>query len=124
MLFLKAKIAVSGLLAAAAVAGGVGATPASAATETVTVTIQVTHNSVTLGAPNVLFGFLGQPLRCLTEMADVPQQGPRATPTFQVVASQGATIRVISVTGCYGGGGIGGYADVVADATKTVQVSL
>jgi hypothetical protein len=123
MLPLKAKIAASGL-AAAAVSSGVGATPASAAERTVTVTIQVTRNSVTLGAPNIIFGIASQIPRYLTEMADAPQEGPRATPTFQVVAPYGATINVYSVTGCYGGGGIGGWAHVAADATKTVQVAL
>lgn len=113
MLFLEAKIAASGLLAAAAVASLVGATPASAATETVTVTIQVTRNSAP-GVPSVLYGVGDERLRCA---------GVRtAKPTIEVAASQGATIRLYSVSSCYSG--LGGKASVVADATKTVQVEL
>jgi len=114
MLSLKAKIAVSGLLAAAAVASGVGATPASAATETVTVTIQVTHNSVTYALPSVLYGVGDERTRCAGVWTPKP--------TIEVAAPKGATIRLFSVSQCYSG--LGGKAYVVADATKTVQVSL
>jgi hypothetical protein len=113
MLSLKAKIAASGLLAAAAVASGVGATPANAATETVTVTIQVTHNSVSQ-YPSVVYRIMGE------RYYECSQEG---TPTLQVVAPLGATISLVSTSGCYSGA-FGGEARVAADATKTVQVSL
>lgn len=114
MLFLKAKIAASGLLAAAAVASVVGATPASAATETVTVTIQVTRNSAPSGVPSVLYGVGDERLQCAGVWTPKP--------TIEVAAPKGATIRLYSVSGCYSG--LGGKAFVVADATKTVQVEL
>ena len=118
MLSLRAKIAASGLLAAAAaVASGVGATPASAATETVTVTIQVTRNTAPAG-PSVLYivGDVTRPQDVRCAGIGVP------TPTIEVVAPKGKTIRLYSVSRCYSG--LGGKASVVADATKTVQVSL
>jgi hypothetical protein len=114
VLSLKAKIAASGLLAAAAVVSGVGATPASAAAETVTVTIQVTRNSVPYAYPSVLYGVGDERTRCAGFWTPKP--------TIEVVAPKGATIRLFSVSGCYSG--LGGKAFVVADATKTVQVSL
>lgn len=115
MLSPKAKIAVSGLLATAAVATGVGATPAGAATETVTVTIQVTHNSVAK-YPSVIYRVVGERFY----QCSAASQG---TPTIEMVAPKGATIRLVSTMGCYSGA-FGGTADVVADDTKTVQVSL
>ncbi|WP_036375336.1 hypothetical protein [Micromonospora sp. ATCC 39149] len=114
MLPLKAKIAASGLLAAAAVVGGVGATPASAATETVTVTIQVIRNSVPYALPSVLYSVGDGNTQCAGRYTPLP--------TIEVVAPKGAMIRLFSVSGCYSG--LGGAAHLVADATKTVQVEL
>jgi hypothetical protein len=114
MLPLKAKIAASGLLATAAVVSGVGATPASAATETVTVTIQVTRNSVRYSLPSVLYALEGENTRCAGVYTP--------NPTIEVSAPKGTTIRLYSVSMCYSG--LGGKAYVVADATKTVQVAL
>jgi hypothetical protein len=87
----------------------------------VTVTIQVTHNSVTLSRPSVIYRVLvdppGTPARCVYGSG-----GYEATPTFDVVAPRGATIRLQSTSMCYSGRGVA--ADVVADATKTVEVAL
>ena len=115
MLSPKTKIAVSGLLAAAAVASGVGAASASAATETVTVTIQVTHNSLKHRYASVVYLVSGERVRCAGAM--------NPTPKIEVAVPKGASIYLYSTLGCYSGG-LGGTALVEADATKAVQVSL
>jgi hypothetical protein len=112
----------TGVAAAGALALPAG--PASAdTTDTVTVTVQVTRNSVGSSPSVVYSGWVGyQPGMLAFKCAGKWGPGFEATPTFEVVAYKGWTIHVRSVSGCYSGRGVG--VDVVADATKTVQVAL